>query len=347
MDQATTMERANETVRSTDWDAVSCRYQCMKKGYIEDPFIEKMVQGLKTNLPLSKKVSFNLQRNFERTISSPKMPVINRGTYLRTSSIDKTVREFVAMHPRCQIISVGAGSDTRAFKILDNNQSVSMYEYDFPVSVKIKKLSILNDETLCGKLEVPPIPVNVGSHEEFDKMDSTLKGKRYQLKALDLDHIEEMDMRDYDTGLPTLVLAECVLCYLSTKTSDKVIEHFKHNFSKCCMVIYDPMGGCDNFGRVMVSNLSVRGIHMPNLMLYNTLEAQKVRFTKLGVDKYKLNDLQYIYDHWVDQHEKQRIGKLDWMDELEEFILMNKHYCLLVAFWGIDFKTDLPFLISA
>ena len=68
-------------------------------------------------------------------------------------------------------------------------------------------------------------------------------------------------------SLPTLILFECVLVYMTPETSSALIEWFVDYFAKestsddsvtLSSIIYEMFGLQDSFGKVMLNNLKVR-----------------------------------------------------------------------------------------
>lgn len=92
---------ANGPIRQTDSDAAIARLSAVKLGYLQDPFIRFLVQ--------------------RAHLQPPRPPLINTGTYVRSEAIDKLVNEWLdlsaAEGKKCQIVSMGAGSDTRFWRI--------------------------------------------------------------------------------------------------------------------------------------------------------------------------------------------------------------------------------------
>ena len=85
-----------------------------------------------------------------------------------------------------------------------------------------------------------------------------LTSPRYTLLPLDLRTDSLDDVLPYlDTTLPTLFLAECVLCYMTPEQGEDVIRWFGSTFERCMGVIYEMCGLEDQFGRVMRRNLAV------------------------------------------------------------------------------------------
>jgi [phosphatase 2A protein]-leucine-carboxy methyltransferase len=91
----------DEGTRSTDSFAAHARVSAVRQGYLQDAFVSQFApRSLSTHAPL-----------------------INIGTYLRTTSIDRLVEDFLKAGSadgsvvRKQIVSVGAGSDTRFWRL--------------------------------------------------------------------------------------------------------------------------------------------------------------------------------------------------------------------------------------
>lgn len=88
-------------IRSTDTDASLARLSAVKKQYLVDPFIKHFVPRAHLQ-PL-------------------RPPLINIGTYVRAESIDRLVEGWIrlcsAIGKKCQIVSLGAGSDTRYWRL--------------------------------------------------------------------------------------------------------------------------------------------------------------------------------------------------------------------------------------
>ena len=91
----------NGSVRQTDSDAAIARLSAVKLGYLKDPFIRSLVQ--------------------RPHLQPPRPPLINIGTYVRSEAIDRLVSEWLELSAvegkKCQVVSMGAGSDTRFWRI--------------------------------------------------------------------------------------------------------------------------------------------------------------------------------------------------------------------------------------
>ena len=96
-----------------------------------------------------------------------------------------------------------------------------------------------------------------------------LKSQIYHLSSADLrsealNHLfANTPDRLLSPSLPTLLLFECVLVYMSPAESSAVIQSFVDHFSQdqggiLGSIVYEMFGLGDAFGRVMLNNLKVR-----------------------------------------------------------------------------------------
>jgi [phosphatase 2A protein]-leucine-carboxy methyltransferase len=82
----------------------------------------------------------------------------------------------------------------------------------------------------------------------------------------------------------------------------------------------------------MESNLAARGIHLQTLHRYCNLTAQRTRLKMAGLTAGQCAaDVDFIFEQWIEEREKERVGKCEMLDELEEWRLLAKHYCVA---WG-------------
>ncbi len=300
--------RRDEVVQGTDHDAASSRMSAVALGYLEDEYANAF---------------------FTSGQEAPRRyPIINRGTYVRTKVLDELVARFLRTRPneRKQIISLGAGSYTRFFRLRSKSKDVNYskvyyHELDFEHNVGQKRAQIRSSSKLQDLVE--------GARKD----DWT-----YQLHAIDLRDLTKKappDIPGLDAACPTLLLSECCLCYLPPETATSVVQYFTmHITAPMALVLYEPIRPFDAFGKTMVSNLASRGIHLQTLKQYSTLEAQRQRLRLAGfTDGQCARDVQQLWqnDQWVSQAERERVEGLEWLDEVEEWNLLASHYCVA---WG-------------
>lgn len=345
-------EKRNKVIKSTDLDALSCQFSANKKGYYEPPndYILKMVDTYSGYLQYFTGYSkLSAIRTIKSIYSDNKLPIINRGTYLRTKLIDIIIEEFLNEFGTCQIVSLGGGMDTRCFRVLRRYEAVKYIEVDFPEMAKLKKLAILENADLRKIVKCSEAQTKVNSKEDFERIEQNLDTPNYHLVGLDLREIErirgEFDL--VDTSLPTLILSECAMCYMNKEDNEKVIHFFCNKFGSnnfLCFLNYEPMSLNDSFGSIMASNLQNQGIYLETFSSLPDLSERYSFLSQLcGLNNVKLTDLSDIggYDgsrdnhgDWLDEKEILRVNKLELIDEVEEIRLLLKHYCLSYAEFG-------------
>ncbi|CDR39409.1 CYFA0S03e03004g1_1 [Cyberlindnera fabianii] len=333
---------ADKTIRTTDYDALSCRFNAIRKNYLPDNYTTSMLSGLERLLKYESKLSH--KRTFNAIVKSNKLPIINRGTYIRTRALDIVIEEFLRRFDgKCRVMNLGAGSDMRGFWLLEKYKDVEYVEIDFKETVRMKKGVVLTDEKLAGI--VGAAYVKGDTQEWWDGLSGGLKTERYELVELDLRNVQALNsyLKEFDEAVPTLVLSECMLCYTESSVANEIIKTLKERLPQAALAIYDPIGGEGNFGNVMVENLKMRNLQMPSLLEYNTLEKYQKRLKDLGIPTVKGANMYFITNSWIDIDEQRRISKLEFLDEIEELKLLLEHYCLVLGYWGFDWELKLKF----
>ena len=301
-------------------------------GYLHDPFARYFVNSLATR----------------------RLPVINRGTYTRTTALDNLIDSFLQSTPptqRKQIISLGAGTDTRYFRLRTEYKNLLYHEFDFP-EVCATKRRIIEQNGLGGDSTISDVNIeNQKEGQQYSQWsmrpstsalegtaDSTLDSV-YHCHSLDLrllpSQIEHLP--GIESGLPSLIISECCLCYLEVDIARDVIKWFKDRIPNLGIVLYEPIGRDDAFGQMMVDNLATRGVVMPTVQKYKKIGDQIERLAELGFKSQggeggsKAETIHDIWETWISREEKERVDGLEGLDEVEEWQLLAKHY---VVVWG-------------
>ncbi|KAJ4423035.1 carboxy methyl transferase for protein phosphatase 2A [Gnomoniopsis sp. IMI 355080] len=274
-------------------------------------------------------------------------------TYTRTISLDRLVDSFLSGNSASdgekgerQIISLGAGTDTRSFRLFsqkNRRRPLIYHEVDFP-AISNRKRMIIQATPSLRKVIRDPEPVEEGGATGSWRGAPEGNGNRYWCHGLDLRDLAR-DPRNGQgaatshnsllaglrTDVPTLLVSECCLCYLETHEANRVVQYFVDRIPDLGLVLYEPVKPDDPFGRQMVSNLAARGIKMPTLEDHKEPRDQEQRLRQAGFTKVEQKTVDKLWERWVSTEEKERLDALEGLDEVEEWHLLAAHY---IVAWG-------------
>ncbi|KAH6688063.1 leucine carboxyl methyltransferase [Plectosphaerella plurivora] len=314
----------DHAIQGTDDDAAVSRLSAVHLGYLDDPFAQHFVQAN----------AYESQR---------RLPIINRGTYTRTRALDQLIDSFLSgarpsesdassQAPERQIISLGAGTDTRIFRLLSRQSGPALiyHELDFPESVRKKSSIVRGNSGLQGIIGHPVIE-DCGSWSCRPPV-----GGEYYCHAIDLrdplpKDINASPLKGLKLDVPTLLISECCLCYLEPTLAGVVVDWFAARIPSLSAILYEPIQPDDSFGRMMISNLAQRRIRLPTLTTYPTPDHEKRRLLDAGFAEAGALTVREIWDTWFPPSEKERVDGLEGLDELEEWHMLADHY---VVAWG-------------
>ncbi|KAL4085663.1 hypothetical protein PRIC1_014999 [Phytophthora ramorum] len=299
-------------VRETASDASLCKLSASQLGYYADPFVQFFVKA-----------------------PSRRMPLINRGYYARVAAVESLVRKFLgAGQQRKQVVILGAGLDTMFFRLKSSGMlaNCEYVEMDFP-DVTMQKVSTIKRRK--------PLNALLGLEDAKDFMAAVSSGYTelnvpgYHLLPCDLRDLAatttQLEAAGVDRNLPTLFVSECVLIYMEAKFSTQLVGWAASCFSDVSFALYEQILPDDAFGRVMMSNIKARGCDLLSIYDFPTVEAQIARFTEHSYEVAQCWDMNKIYYHYLDSAERAKRERLEIFDELEEFHLLQGHYCVVVA----------------
>ncbi|KAI4603264.1 carboxy methyl transferase for protein phosphatase 2A [Pestalotiopsis sp. 9143b] len=329
------------TIQGTDTDASVSRLSAVDLGYLQDPFAQYFVQ----NGPPVRR-----------------LPIINRGTYTRTTALDRLVSSFLAgdgtggeEKKERQIISLGAGTDTRPFRLFSQPgtaaRDIIYHEVDFPAIAAKKRTTV---QSVPALRSIIPVAAASASAEPSLSQDGSSwrseplpNGSSYYCHGLDLRDLAraassadpeqqqqppKVLLNGVRPDVPTLLISECCLCYLETAQARAVISHFAALVPDLAVVVYEPVRPSDPFGQQMVSNLAARRIRMPTLEAYREVADQRARLEQAGfAGGARALTVQDVWARWVSPEDKEAVDDLEGLDEVEEWELLASHY---VVAWG-------------
>ncbi|KAF6733692.1 Leucine carboxyl methyltransferase 1 [Oryzias melastigma] len=301
----TDTDTADEAVRATCDDATVCKRFATSKGYWKDPYIQYFV----------------------RSVGERKAPEINRGYYARVQGVNRLLDAFLKKTQcDCQIINLGAGLDTTFWRLKDDNlMPRKFFEVDFPTIVA-RKIHYIKTKPPLSK----PI-IETHSTDSLLLDAHSLDSDRYCIIGADLRNISDMEEKlkkfQLNTELPTLVLTECVLVYMSPSQSSGLIRWAAEAFHTAMFINYEQVNMYDRFGQVMIENLQRRQCTLAGVETCQSLELQKERFLRSGWEHANALDMIAVYS-MLPQEDVGRIERLEFLDERELLQQLLQHYSI-------------------
>ncbi|CAM8945208.1 unnamed protein product [Rhodiola kirilowii] len=325
-------------VQATNDDASASKLSCVKKGYMKDDYVHLFVR-----------------RHVRR------VPIINRGYLARWAALRKLLFQFLDAGKEVnrgslvkkQILSLGAGFDTTYFQLqvlvvadlqMKRKPPYLYVELDFK-EVTSKKASLINT---CPKLRH-----KIGENATIMPDEGQVLSDSYKLLPVDLRDIPKLDeviaRANMDPGMPTFIIAECVLIYLDPDSSRNIVSWASRTFSTSIFFLYEQILPDDAFGQQMIRNLESRGCALLSLYSTPTLHAKEMlfldpRMAGLANISYVFINMHYaaslgplpgtmlkVYSQFIDSRERRRIERLELFDEFEEWHMMQEHYCVAYA----------------
>ncbi|CAM8935510.1 unnamed protein product [Rhodiola kirilowii] len=305
-------------VQATNDDASASKLSCVKKGYMKDDYVHLFVR-----------------RHVRRA------PIINRGYFARWAALRKLLFQFLddgkevnrGSLVKKQILSLGAGFDTTYFQLqvlvvadlqMKRKPPYLYVELDFK-EVTSKKASLINT---CPKLRH-----KIGGNATIMPDEGQVLSDSYKLLPVDLRDIPKLDeviaRANMDPGMPTFIIAECVLIYLDPDSSRNIVSWASRTFSTSIFFLYEQILPDDAFGQqndqefgelrlcalesLLHTNLTCKG----NANFRSRMALQKKKTRALAWDMLK------VYSQFIDSRERRRIERLELFELFEEWHMMQ------------------------
>ena len=135
-----------------------------------------------------------------------------------------------------------------------------------------------------------------------------------------------------DLNLPTLVIAECVLVYMTSEHSNQLLSFLSRTFHSCAFVSYEQVNLSDKFGSIMLSNMEMRSCKLLGVDACHSMESQRDRFESNGFAAVcQILTMSDFYRTKMDEKERRRIESIEFLDESELLFQLMDHYCICVV----------------
>ncbi|MBZ3876627.1 Leucine carboxyl methyltransferase 1 [Sciurus carolinensis] len=165
----------------------------------------------------------------------------------------------------------------------------------------------------------------------------TLDSKRYAIIGADLRDLSELEEKlkkcNMNTQLPTLLITECVLVYMTPEQSTSLLKWAANTFETAMLINYEQVNMDDRFGQIMIENLRRRQCDLAGVETCKSLESQKERLLASGWETASAVDMMELYSR-LPRAEVSRIESLEFLDEMELLEQLMQHYCLCWATKG-------------
>ncbi|GAX28641.1 tRNA wybutosine-synthesizing protein 4 [Fistulifera solaris] len=311
---------------ATAGDAVTTKFATVQAGYYEDPFIAAFHNA-----------SSILARR-RNNQSRPIQVIIKRGTFARVCCIEKTIEKFLGLIEPSQIAQVvvlGAGKDTNYFRLIQsrlgsNSPFVRWVEVDHATILQ-EKLSVIDDNSALFNVE----KLGNGDYIELKPIDPSAQDRsNCVMIAHDLKSGTDLLMQKLvRSGLhpeaPTLFISECVFMYMPDNETRRLLSALSATFQKSCICQYEPIvGNGDSFGQMMEENLSKAGVAGADsgLLKVRSNHDHANRLYETGFTIAIACDMYAAYEAILTDEQRLRANRSEFLDELEEFVLIMKHY---------------------
>ncbi|XP_067343723.1 leucine carboxyl methyltransferase 1 isoform X3 [Channa argus] len=156
-------------------------------------------------------------------------------------------------------------------------------------------------------------------------------------KFFEVDFPTVVARKIHNIKLPTLLLSECVLVYMTCLQSSNLVHWAAETFHTAMFISYEQVNMSDRFSQVMVENLQRRHCTLAGLEACQSLDSQKERFLKTGWEHADALDMMTIYN-MLPQDDVARIERLEFLDEKELLQQLLQHYSIC---WATKDKLNL------
>lgn len=205
-------------------------------------------------------------------------------------------------------------------------------EVDFPTVTAKKCYNIKRNKHLLEKLNCEDGDIRLSPTD--------LHAANYHLIGVDLPNLDELFAKfktsEVNFDLPTIFLTECVLVYMEPSNCFNLLRALSERFSSAAFINYEQVNMNDRFGEVMLSNLRARGCTLAGVESCLSLATQIGRFVDCGWTA-KAWDMIQVYGS-LPAAERQRIERIEMLDERELLDQLFQHYCIAVAWTGTVFQ---------
>jgi len=293
--------------------------------------------------------------------------MIKRGTHARVACMDRALAAFLrlvsSLHDEqppppdeptsangfCQVVVLGSGKDTTYFRLkegllitppamaVDAASRIRWYDVDHDPVIRVRATVIEREPIFRSRVLrhgdhcyecVPRTTTGPGDLEsQYYMVSFDLRGDVAHLQAT-------LTERGFESTAPTLFVCECLQMYLPEASTRPMLQGLARMApDRAFLALYEPILGQDSFGQVMESNLLAAQVVQRDscLLRTRTLEQQLANLSVAGFSHVTGCDLWAAYENVLSPEQRRHANACEFLDELEELILIMRHYCLIAA----------------
>jgi len=132
-------------------------------------------------------------------------------------------------------------------------------------------------------------------------------------------------------SLPTFILLECVLAYLTPAAARALLTSLASSFPTAVLLLYDPTRPDDAFGQQMLRSLAAAGHPFLGVEEVATPQLHAARLRSAGWARAHAADLGRVQASVLDAADVRRAERLEPLDEIEEWGLFQRHYAMAMG----------------
>lgn len=160
---------------------------------------------------------------------------------------------------------------------------------------------------------------------------------KYNLLSCDISNVQqfssllEQNVENLKFNDLTIIIAECLLVYIDKDKTIELLKYINSKFENVIFLGYDLINSNDNFGKEMIINLRDRNISIPSYEKIITNKDQEARLIQSGFINALSVDMLTYYNEFISLEDRKKIESIEYLDEFEEFNLLQKHCCFLIG----------------
>ena len=131
--------------------------------------------------------------------------------------------------------------------------------------------------------------------------------------------------------IPTIIFSEVVLSYINPESIPEIEKIIAAHFDEVVYLNYEVLNSSDRFGKKMIENFQNYGIPLKGIISYPNVLSIRNRLNQNGFSKVDINNMKNIYHFGINADKRKEIDSIEWLDEYEEFDLIQEHYFLAVS----------------